>query len=170
MKNIELKVKTDNFNQIKKLLHKIKAKFKGNLTQKDTYYNCEEGRLKTREINHETFQLIYYERPNFTKSKISNYKIKEIDQKELKEQKTCLTKTKGIKTIVNKRRELWIYKNTRIHLDKVKGLGEYLELETIIKNHKDLQQLETEHRQIINLLGLNSYSKIDKSYSDLLSK
>jgi predicted adenylyl cyclase CyaB len=168
MKNIELKVVIDNPNQVQKILHKIGAKLKEHLYQVDTYFNCKEGRLKTREINHKNFQLIFYNRPNTENSKISDYKIIKLNKQELKEQKSYLEKNKGIKIKVIKKRELWIYKNTRIHLDKVNNLGNFLELETVVKNQKTLQQLIIEHGQIIKLLGLVDYPVIGQSYSDLL--
>ncbi len=73
----------------------------------------------------------------------------------------------GEKNIVRKKRNLWIYKNTRIHLDDVYGLGGFLEIETVVKNI-DIKQARKEHSEIISLLNLLEYKKIDKSYGDLI--
>lgn len=35
----------------------------------------------------------------------------------------------GVKGLVKKKRMLWLYNQTRIHVDEVEGLGNFLELE-----------------------------------------
>ena len=37
-----------------------------------------------------------------------------------------------VEAVVEKKRLLYMYDNTRIHLDEVKGLGKFLELETLV--------------------------------------
>lgn len=74
----------------------------------------------------------------------------------------------SIKVVVSKKRDLFIYKNTRIHLDKIGELGEFIELETIfVKNSKE-DELKKEHSWVIDYLGLNDLEKIKESYSDLM--
>ena len=165
MKNIELKIFLDDFKKIATLLKKIGARYKERLYQTDTYYNCKTGRLKLREINNRDFELIFYQRPDGGNSKVSNYEISNIKRGQLKTIKSVLTKLLGEKNIIKKQRDLWMYKNTRIHLDKVKKLGKFLELETIVKN--GFKEARVGHNEIINLLGLSKYKKYDKSYSDL---
>ncbi len=69
--------------------------------------------------------------------------------------------------IVEKVREIFIYKNTRIHLDEVKNLGKFLELETVVKNiSQDEAKLEFE--EVVKLLNLDVKNQIRKSYRDLI--
>ena len=68
--------------------------------------------------------------------------------------------------IVKKERELFLYKNTRIHLDQVKGLGYFLELETRVLN--GLQDAEKRFSYLLDLLELKSKTEIRASYKDLL--
>lgn len=168
MKNIELKVAVENFKEVTHNLKKIGAILKGTFSQIDTYYKCQKGRLKIREINHKIFELISYNRPDQAESKVSDYSIKHLDKKELKRYRQHLNRSKGLSVRVIKKRELWVYKKTRIHLDKVRGLGKFLELETVIDNLFNLKQLEEEHEEVIDLLNLSHYKKISISYSDLL--
>lgn len=170
MINIELKLKVNDFKKIFSNLKNINAKFEGLLSQIDTYYNCKGKRLKIREINNKSYQLIDYLRQDRTDSKISDYKIQELDKKQLKQYKQQFKNMYGESVIIHKNRELWIYKNTRIHLDKVRKLGKYIELETVIKNSERFSQLEKEHKDVIKLLNLDEYVKVSKSYSDLLSE
>ena len=62
---------------------------------------------------------------------------------------------------------MWIYKNTRIHLDDVNKLGKFLELETVIDGI-NLINAKKEHEKVIKLLNIAQCKKIKKSYSDLL--
>lgn len=167
MKNIELKISFDDFRKISPLLRKIKAKNNGKLYQIDIYYNCKNGRLKTRASNKKNFEVISYQRPNKSGPKISNYQISRIKPDRFKKIKSDLDNKFGEKVVVKKQRTLWIYKNTRIHLDKVYGLGRFLELETVADN-MNLEQAKKEHNEITKKLNLSKYKKYNKSYSDLL--
>lgn len=68
--------------------------------------------------------------------------------------------------IVNKKRELYLYNNTRIHLDYVSGLGYFLELETRVLN--GLKDAEKRFAEMISLLKLDNKKEIRASYKDLL--
>lgn len=167
MKNIELKISIDNKEEIIALLKQIKATDKWILIQEDTYFISKNWRLKLREINNSQSELIYYERPNTNESKISDYNIINLDENQSKQLKNILSKTNEIKVVVKKNRNLWIYKNTRIHIDQVDNLGNFLELETVIQNI-DLIEGEQEHFEVIRLLEISNNKKFEKSYSDLL--
>lgn len=167
MKNIELKVKLENFDKVLRSLRN-RANFAEDLFQKDTYFNSEHGRLKLRNINNETYQLIYYERPNKSESKISSYEIIEFNQDTAEKWERILALTAGVKVEVVKNRQLWIYRNTRIHLDNVHDLGKFIELETVIKDEDKKYDFREEHKDIIKLLQLNNLEKINCSYCDLL--
>ena len=167
MKNLELKVSINNFIDIISRLKKIGAKFSGTLNQKDVYYKVNSGRLKTREINNKDFELIFYRRANTKKSKFSDYHILKFSKSELKILATILNNVFEGKSVVEKKRQPWLYKHTRVHLDKVKGLGNFLELETVIKNIS-FAKATKEHKEVIKLLNLNKYKKQSKSYCDLL--
>lgn len=167
MKNIELKVVCAEHDNIASVLKKICARFEGRLKQIDTYFNCPGGRLKLREINGKRFELIFYQRPDWTRSKVSDYEVWELDRKQTALIKNILKKALGEKVTVQKERGLWIYQHTRIHLDKVKNLGNFLELETVLKNI-NLERGKKEHLEIIKHLGIAWHRKINNSYSDLL--
>jgi predicted adenylyl cyclase CyaB len=166
MKNIELKVRVDDFGRLIPVL-KARAEYNEKLNQIDTYYNCGKKRLKIRMINDTRFQKISYKRPNKNGSKISNYHIHEIEPNKIRNIQYNLENKFGQKTIIKKQRELWIYKHTRIHLDKVRGLGKFVELETVMRNLAP-RKAKQEHFEIIKLLNLSKYKKYDKSYSDMI--
>jgi len=167
MKNIELKIKVDNFKEIEESLKKIGTKYNCELIQKDTYFKTRKNRLKLREINNTDYELIYYKRDNIAVKKMSDYQLILLSKDQYKQTKKKLTNSPGVKIIVSKRRALWLYKNTRIHLDKVNRLGDFLELETVLSNISR-EQGEREYFELIDILGLNKFQKIKQSYCDLL--
>ncbi len=166
MKNIELKVQVKNFSDIVPILKRIAARPAGLISQKDTYFNCPGGRMKIREINNRRYELIYYRRPDIQGSKISNCQIIKMDKKMVSELKKIFRKLWGEKAVIIKNRRLWLLGKTRIHLDQVKGLGNYIELETVF-NNDDHRKAMVEHRRIISVLRLRGNKKIKESYSDL---
>ncbi len=166
MKNIELKVKVDRMQLLTRCLRSLNARFEGTLKQKDTYYHCQNGRLKIREVNGSEFMLIQYCRPDTKSHKISDFEILELSKQQCLKTKKMLKFALGIKISVVKERKLWMYKNTRIHLDAVKDLGTFLELETKITTDELLAKKE--YDALISSLFLDRFVKIKKSYSDLL--
>ena len=146
MKNIELKILLKDSKEVESSIKQIGAKFQGDLRQIDTYFNYPKGRLKIREINNKEFVLISYSRPNKKGSKLSDYKIIKLTKENASQLKKLLLNNFGLKTIVKKLRSLWIYRHTRIHLDKVTNLGKFLELETAITSSISNYNAKSEHK------------------------
>lgn len=166
MKNIELKISVKDFSGIRSLLKRVKAKHIDEMCQIDTYYHYGDKRLKIRNIDNKKFELILYKRFGKANAKISNYEIFDIKPNQFDCFKYLIEKILERRIVVKKERDLWIYKNTRIHLDRVVKLGNFLELETVIGN--DLKSAKTEFKKIFDLLNLKKYKKYAYSYSDLL--
>lgn len=168
MKNIELKIRVNNFEAIEKSLKLAGAEYRGVLSQKDTYFNCARGRLKIREINNHQGELIFYQRPDTAINKVCDYSVVSLDCNQLQNLKIILTAVGGIKVVVSKKRRVWLLKNTRIHLDQVGKLGKFLELETVLRRISKAKG-EKEYFEIYRLLRLSRFKKISQSYSDLIS-
>lgn len=173
MKNIELKIKVDTLENVRahgalrEKLASNNAQEETILHQIDTYFKTEKGRLKLREINSSEYELIYYERPDESESKVSMYEIISFDKAGAEKIKAVFSATNGIKVVVEKKRELWLYNNTRVHLDRVEGLGEYIELETVVQDIS-MDEAQKEHQEVVRMLSLDDYKKCELSYSDIL--
>lgn len=167
MKNIELKVKINKFHRITEILKNNGAQFKGIMSQTDTYYHCRHGRLKLREIDNNKFQLIFYLRGDKKNSKKSDYYILNFTATDAAIAKKILKMSLLEKIVVKKRRALWMLRHTRVHMDTVVGLGNFIELETEVKKNS-LSRAYKEHDEIIGLLGLEGLVKCSQSYSDIL--
>lgn len=165
MKNLEIKVQVISLGDTKKDF--TFAKYQGLLHQKDSYYLLGERRLKIREQGVLT-EIIYYVRANKKSSRQSNYFRVALPNFLVRFSKRVLNSLFVLKTIVIKERELYLYKNTRIHLDTIENLGCFLELETIISSEEKEEFFLQQHEEVKNLLHLQQYKIVEYSYSDLL--
>ncbi len=163
-RNLELKIELPSHRKIVDRLSKIKAKNMGILKQKDTYYKIKNGLLKLRSVNGR-FELIKYLRDEKGKKRWSDYEVLNIEGKNPEKYFAELFK---IDIVVEKKRILYLYKGTRVHLDTVKNLGTFLELETVVD--KGLKDAETRFNEIVELLGLDLTKQIKASYKNLLGK
>ncbi|MFH1589227.1 MAG: class IV adenylate cyclase [archaeon] len=164
--NIEIKAKSDNQDYIRDILKSSNADFKGVDHQIDTYFKVSNGRLKLREGNIEN-HLIHYDREDKEGPKQSNVTLYNSDPKSsLKE---ILTKSNGILVIVDKEREIYFIDNVKFHLDKVKDLGTFVEIEAIDKDGTIGKDKLLEQCQFyLDLFKITKEELVSNSYSDLL--
>ncbi|MFA6423669.1 MAG: class IV adenylate cyclase [Patescibacteria group bacterium] len=164
--NIEVKFKYDNLEEIRKKLKLFGATYEGLDHQIDTYFETKNGKLKLREGNIEN-NLIFYERQNKKGPKlstISTYKV--TDSKTLKE---LLNRALNNKIVINKKREIYWIHNVKFHLDQVKGLGKFIEIEAIDYNRTiGKKKLLEQCNYYLMEFNINKDQLITNSYSDLL--
>lgn len=165
MKNLEFKANCDSLDVLRQRLVKLQAEHRHTMKQLDTYFNVPQGRLKLREINTHDAELIYYERSDLAESRYSNYQLCDIPEPMAFKQ--IATMAWGVKGVVEKRRELWRFGDTRIHLDEVKNLGQFVELETVIRDQTE-EEAQAEHQLVKDALGIQEEDLISVSYSDLI--
>ena len=164
-KNLEFKVRYESLDTLLPRLADLKATHRETIYQVDTYFHNPKGRLKLRETDEaDEGWLIYYERPNELESRYSIYQLCKIPEPTAL--KGLLAAALSIKTIIKKQRSLWMYNNTRIHLDIVEDLGEFVELETVFQGQSETEAIK-EHQHVKTVLNLNSAEPIAVSYSEL---
>lgn len=180
MRNLELKVRCESAEHLKSieaLAQEHGAIYQYTVEQRDTYFRVSRGRLKLRErwlkeqngTKSIDAELIYYRRPGKAGSRISVYNVIQIAEPE--PLRLMLTEAlRSALVVVEKVRVLYIYKNTRVHLDTVKTLGTFVELETVIDETMSMRDVRAEHKHVIAFLGLDILMPIPSSYSDLLMK
>lgn len=159
--NLEVKIKILSHAKLLVSLKKINAEYKGVLMQKDVYFKVRKGLLKLR-VEGGTYTLIKYLRDEKGK-RWSNYELLKLEGKNPEK---YLRDIFEVATVVEKRRKLYLYNNTRIHLDDVKGLGKFIELETLLVNDKS--DAAKRFNEIVGLLGLDISKQIRSSYKVLM--
>ena len=176
-KNLEFKGQFQSLKGLYPRLTDLNAVSHETVHQIDTYFHITkvkgssrseacEPRLKLREADGwSEGWLIYYERPNQDGSRYSQYQLCEIaDPGSLK---GLLNVALGVKTIVKKQREVWMFNHTRIHLDTVADLGQFVELETVFRGQTEAEAIG-EHQHVKAVLHLDAVDPIAVSYSDLV--
>jgi len=175
-KLVELKAKVDDLDVVKRKLTTLGVHYMRTFRQNDVYFNVPEGRLKLREVEgSKEAELVYYERENIVGPKRSDVFIMKIQEPAVF--KILLEKLLKTRAIVEKVREIYQYQGTllaskrryvKIHLDKVKELGMFVEFEM-----KTSDQTGERDRQILwNLmdeLGIKPEQLERLSYVDLIS-
>lgn len=163
MKNLEIKIKIDNLNPLR---NNIKDYYVETLTQKDTYYHVANGRLKLREENTGLKCFIRYYRNDSSTEKISNYHFYHINNKN--DFDNVFADIMRVDVVVDKTRELYLYKNARIHLDTVANLGTFVEIEVVIKTKEDELESNDLFQLLMNLMNLNDKLVVQCGYRELL--
>jgi len=160
--NLELKIRVTSHQSLKKILEQIGAENKGMLNQIDVYYSVPNGLLKLR-IENGNESLIFYNRNENDKNRWSDFEVLQFAN--AKGEK-FFNNLFDVEVIVKKKRRLFYYDDTRIHLDTVNNLGNFVELETLVINGKS--DAKKRFAKIISLLKLDESKQIRKSYRDLL--
>ena len=161
--NLELKIKVESHAKLIKLLKGMNAKRMGVLNQRDIYYEVKKGLLKLR-VENGSSTLIKYLRDEKGK-RWSNYELLTLTGRNPEK---YLSEILKVTTVVEKRRELFLYDNTRIHLDQVRNLGRFLELETLLID--DRRDAQKRFNKVVRMLELDLSSQIRSSYKTLLSE
>jgi len=138
------------------------------LAQEDVFFNCREGRLKLRMFADGSGELIFYRRRDQAGPKESFY----IRSPTTSPGSLCeaLILAYGEVGRVKKQRTLFLVGRTRVHLDRVEGLGDFLELEVVLGDDETAEGGIREAHALMRQLGIGADQLIENAYIDLLSQ
>jgi len=164
--NIEIKAHVRNFVEIQARAQKLSDMPLQVIAQVDTFFNTPNGRLKLRVTAKDQGQLIYYTRPDQEGPKRSDYHISYTSDAENLERVLALAY--GIRGVVRKTRYLYRVGQTRIHLDDVEGLGQFMELEVVMKDGQTDAEGQAIAEALMASLGVERSDLLEGAYMDLL--
>lgn len=164
--NVEIKARSSQIKTVRRLLENQVARFVGVDHQIDTYFKVAHGRLKLRQGNIEN-ALIHYSRSDQAGPKKSEVLLYQspttANLKEVLE--AALDKL----VVVDKSREIYFIDNVKFHLDKVEGLGTFVEIEAIDQDGSiGEEKLQEQCNYYLQLFQIPSSDLVPYSYSDLL--
>ena len=134
--------------------------------QDDTFFPCPNGRLKLRAFSDTHGQLIFYQRPDGAGPKESFYVISPtVTPNSLREVLSLAYSQSGR---VRKHRTLFLVGRTRVHLDRVDGLGHFLELEVVLSENESADVGIGIAHELLAKLGISPQQLIEGAYVDLL--
>jgi predicted adenylyl cyclase CyaB len=163
MRNLEFKARLDDPKAAIARARELGADLYGDLRQTDTYFNAPRGRLKLRETAGHQAELIYYQREETSANRGSNYEVAHSPEPD--ELRDLVAHALGVLAVVRKRRTLLSLDATRIHLDNVEGLGNFLELEVPVTGDEAAAKQRID--RLIRELGFEWGDCIRASYLDL---
>ena len=167
-RNIEIKARIASIAQVLPRALALASSGPEDIFQDDTFFPCANGRLKLRAFDATRGQLIFYQRANQAGPKESFYLITPTAQPDsLRE---VLRQAHGTLGRVVKHRTLVMAGRTRIHLDRVEGLGEFLELEVVLAEGESAEAGVAEAHALMRQLGVEHVALIEDAYLDLLMR
>ena len=164
--NVEIKARVTDLNRLRRAAMQIATDPCQTMGQEDVFFHTATGRLKLRIFDEGSGELIYYERPDMTGAKQSNYQIHRTS--EPLQLRQLLSAALGETVTVKKKREVYMVGQTRIHLDEVDGLGPFMELEVVLAPGQDSEEGRTIASDLMQKLGVNESDLVPCAYADLL--
>jgi predicted adenylyl cyclase CyaB len=165
-RNIEIKARVANMEALAAKAAALAAAGPVEIAQDDTFFSCDSGRLKLRTFSDGTGELIFYRRANERGPKESFYVRSPTAAPKLLRQ--ALSLAYGEIGSVIKHRTLFLVGRTRLHLDKVEGLGQFLELEVVLDDDEPAESGAREAQNLMKELGIEPDHLVECAYIDLL--
>jgi predicted adenylyl cyclase CyaB len=166
-RNVEIKARIESVEALERRVAALADRGPIAIVQDDTFFTCPNGRLKLRAFSDTEGQLIFYRRPDQAGPKESFFLISPTASPDTLRE--ALTLAYGQAGRVRKHRTLYLAGRTRIHLDRVEQLGEFLELEVVMADGEPAESGVAVARDLLAKLGIEPGQLIDRAYVDLLS-
>ncbi len=165
--NIEIKAHLRNRAAAVATAARLSASKPEIIHQEDIFFRCDKGRLKLRVFEPGRGELILYHRDDVAEVCRSNYSISRTSDPAI----LCdiLTKTLGVVGSVRKTRTLFMVGQTRVHIDQVEGLGDFLELEVVLEPGQSDGQGSDIANKMLGEFGIDKSDLIADAYIDLLA-
>lgn len=162
--NFEFKARMQNGAHVRATLKQLRARFLGTDRQIDTYFRVPAGRLKIREGRIEN-SLIFYQRTNSARARRSTVEMMLLPRRN--SVRAILSRALGVLAVVDKQREIYFVGNVKIHLDRVRGLGTFVEVEAMTRTG-DIRKVRAQAARFRRLFAIPAADIVPQSYSDLI--
>ncbi len=166
-RNIEIKARIDSVDALLPRARAVAGGTETLIEQDDSFFAVPNGRLKLRQFADGSAELIHYHRADTPAPKASDYvRVPVPDAAALRE---ALARACGLLGRVRKRRWLLLAGSTRIHLDRVEGLGDFMELEVVLRADQTDAEGGRIAETLMRALGLEGAERLAGAYLDLLA-
>ena len=167
-RNVEIKARLQDIGAQRRIAGSLAKTPATILHQVDTFFVVPSGRLKLRTFGDGSGELISYRRADQSGPKSSDYQIyRTASPAGLR---VTLEHALGIRGVVTKTRELYLVGRTRVHLDQVESLGDFLELEVVLESGEDVHVGQQEAQQLMDALRVTPQDLIQTAYIDMLEQ
>lgn len=167
-RNIEIKARIESVEQLRPRAAAVADHGPIEIAQDDRFYECPNGRLKLRRFAADRGELIFYRRADEEGPKESFYLRSPTSEPDSLH--ATLAMAWGERGRVVKQRTLYLAGRTRIHLDRVEGLGDFLELEVVLAEGEPADAGVQEAHALMARLGVEPSQLIQGAYLDALQQ
>ncbi len=166
-RNIEIKARAASLADLAARAAPLASAPVAHIQQDDTFFAAPNARLKLRDFGNDSAELIAYNRSDTSGPKLSSYtRTATSDPAGLR---AALTQALPVIGRVRKSRQLFLIGQTRVHLDRVDGLGDFVELEVVLRDDQTLEQGHAIANDLMRTLNIAPGDLIDRAYLDLLN-
>jgi|GEM_PF-536408 len=165
-RNVEIKARIDSIEALLPLPIACADGPAEAIAQDDTFFRCAIGRLKLRVSADGRGELIAYERPDAAGPKTSDYAITPVADPDAL--RAALARALGLGGRVVKQRNLLQVGRTRVHLDRVAGLGDFMELEVVLREGESADDGVAVAHDLLRRLQIAPSQLVSGAYADLL--
>jgi predicted adenylyl cyclase CyaB len=166
--NVEIKARVNDRERLAQLAASLSGGPPVVLRQEDTFFRIPAGRLKLRKLGPAHGELIFYRRPDQPGPKSAEYSISVTTEPDTL--RDVLGAALGVIGLVRKERRLYLVDRTRIHLDRVDGLGDFVELEVVLRPGQSEEEGRATAAELMRRLEINPADLIAGAYLDLLRR
>jgi predicted adenylyl cyclase CyaB len=167
-RNVEIKARIESVEAMTPRVAALADRGPTEIEQDDIFFACGRGRLKLRVFSASEGELIFYRRADQAGPKESRFVISRTESPgTLRE---ALSLAYGAAGRVRKHRTLYLVGRTRVHLDRVEGLGDFLELEVVQADGESADAGVKEARALMTALGVTEAQLVETAYVDLLPR
>ena len=170
-RNIEIKARIGSIEALRARAEALAGAPAVLIVQDDSFFHVPHGRLKLREFADGSAELIHYHRADSTEAKASDYVRVPVSAPALLRE--ALMRANGLQGRVQKQRWLCLVGSTRIHIDRVVGLGDFMELEVVLQDGQSDAEGQAIAELLMEQLGLanpeDPAERIAGAYLDLLA-
>lgn len=167
-RNIEIKARVDDLAALERRVAPLADAGPTPIHQDDSFFPCASGRLKLRVFDDGRGELIAYSREDASGPKLSDYVRSPVaEPASLRE---ALSRAIGLRGRVVKQRTLYLIGATRVHLDRVDGLGEFVELEVVLREDQSAEDGEAVAHSLLEQLGIARSQLLQPAYIDLIEQ
>jgi predicted adenylyl cyclase CyaB len=167
-RNIEIKARIDNYDELVERAAALSDQPPLSYRQHDTFYEVPSGRMKLRRFDDgSTAELIFYQRDDSDGPKVSFYMRSPVTNVEATQ--ALFAAALNVRGNVSKERLVYLVERSRIQLDRVEGLGDFVEVEVVLAEGDDEASGEAEAYAMFEKLGIASDALVPGSYIDLLN-
>ncbi len=166
--NIEIKARIDSVEALLPLAVALSEdRSAQRILQDDSFFRVASGRLKLRVFGDGSGELIHYQRADAQGPKSSDYLIAAAPEPDTLRE--LLARANGLMARVRKERLLVLVGHSRIHLDRVEGLGDFLEIEVMLQPGQSEAEGQIIALDLMQQLGVAAQDLVGGAYVDLLA-